>query len=189
RRRRGAPERSARQRARAVASGARRVPQEHGRLRAGEGAEMRPREDDLVRWRETSMDPSALPARAADLADAARDVAPLPREALARIKVDVVARRPSRGRGLPLGLRVAVLSAIVLASIATARGTMRLWRRFVVLAEPITISAPARHHAAPRPTPEPRVETAPVIEALDEAPAPMAAPSNAPRRRVAIGER
>src|SRR5580765_189113 len=110
---------------------------------------MRPgedREDDLVRWRETSMDPSALPARAADLADAARDVGPLSPETLARIKADVVGRRPSRGRGLPLGLRVAVLSAIVLASVATAKGTMLLWRRYVAVPEPA--AAPARHRAA-----------------------------------------
>ena len=72
---------------------------------------MRPGEDELVRWREASMDPSALPARAADLVDAARDVPALPPEALARIRADVAggARRPSRLRGLPLGLRLATL--------------------------------------------------------------------------------
>ena len=99
---------------------------------------MRPGEDELVRWRETSMDPSALPARAADLVDAARDVPALPPETLARIRADVAggARRPSRLRGLPLGLRLATLTALVLTSVATAKGAMLLWQRYVDVAAP-----------------------------------------------------
>jgi tetratricopeptide (TPR) repeat protein len=147
---------------------------------------MRPGQDDegeLVRWRQTSMDPSALPARAADLADAARDVAPLAPEALARIKADVVARRPSRAAGLPMGLRVAVLAAIVLASVATARGTMRLWRRFVAVPEPVTITVPPRQHVAkPKVALHPRVEPVePVVEAPPVAPDPHPALSPAGR--------
>ncbi len=57
---------------------------------------MRAGEQDPLRWRQSTRDPSALPARAADLVDAVREGPPLPAEALARIKV-AVARAPARG--------------------------------------------------------------------------------------------
>ena len=66
------------------------------------------------------------------LADAVREVPPLPPEALARIEAGVLARRPTRaGRGVPLVFRFALLTGVVLASVATARGTMILWRKYV----------------------------------------------------------
>ena len=146
---------------------------------------MRPGEDELVRWREASIDPSALPARAADLVDAARDVPALPPETLARIRADVAggARRPSRLRGLPLGLRLATLTALVLTSAATAKGAMLLWQRYVDVAAPepepaAPGRAAARARSASAPAVKPRVETAPLILAIDEgaAPAEEAAP-------------
>lgn len=147
-------------------------------------------EDELLRWRESgrTMDPSALSSRAADLADAARDVPPLAPEALARVKADVLARRPSRGRGLPLGLRFALLASVVLASVATAKGTMLLWRRYAAVHVPV--ESPRR--APARPEAEPRLEAVPVIEpmAAVEAPAEAPAPVPAPRpRRAASVER
>jgi len=155
-------------------------------------------EKELLRWRETSMDPSALPARAADLVDAARDVPPLPREALARIHANVDmadgVHRPSRLRGLPLVLRLATVTALVLVSVATAKGAMRLWHRYVSIAEP-TASGPhraarARARSTSAPAPKPRVETAPLIEAIDLAApaqeeAQEAAPGPAPEPAVA----
>lgn len=148
-------------------------------------------EDELLRWRESgrTMDPSALSSRAADLADAARDVPPLAPEALARVKADVLARRPSRGRGLPLGLRFALLASVVLASVATAKGTMLLWRRYAAVHVPV--ESPRR--APARPEAEPRLEAVPVIEpmaadeALAEAPAPVPAPR--PRRAASVERR
>jgi tetratricopeptide (TPR) repeat protein len=166
---------------------------------------MRPGEDELVRWRETSMDPSALPARAADLVDAARDVPALPRETLARIRADVAggARRPSRLRGLPLGLRLATLMALVLTSVATAKGAMLLWQRYVDVAAPEPESAAPRRAAArarsvEAPTVKPRVETEPLVFAIDEgahvapepetaqpAPAPAGDATHRSRRAIA----
>jgi tetratricopeptide (TPR) repeat protein len=86
---------------------------------------------------------------------------------------------------LPLGLRLAALAALLLASAATASGAMTLWRRYV--AGPSEDSAPAsRHHArklraaANTLAAAPAIEQAPVIEPLPpsepepvlEAPAP-----------------
>jgi hypothetical protein len=150
---------------------------------------MSPAKDDLLRWRETSSDPRALTARAAGLVEAARDVAPASPEALARIKVQVLARRPSRaGRGLPLGLRFAMLAAIVLASVATAKGTMILWRRHVAASEGSTSSV------RPNPPARPRAraaapEAAPPLPLPPEAPpllapeAMVTAPARAPHHR------
>jgi hypothetical protein len=60
------------------------------------------------------------------------------------------ARRPSRLRGLPLGLRLATLTALVLTSAATAKGAMLLWQRYV------DADADAPEPAAPRPRPRAR---------------------------------
>jgi hypothetical protein len=89
------------------------------------------------------MDPSALPTRAADLVDAVREEAPLSPEALARIKANVLAQRPLRRRALPLGLRLALLGGLVLASVATAKGTIVLWRAVVAPAAPRARVTPA----------------------------------------------
>jgi hypothetical protein len=173
---------------------------------------MREGDGELLRWREASMDPSALPTRAADLVDAARDV-PVPHPlALARIYADLTtggARRRARLRGAPLGLRLAALMALLLASAATAKGAMVLWHRYVTpVVVPLSAgSVPVRPRLASRAAPKPRVDPAPVIEAIDEqrpaeaAPAPAEAPgpsrtsepagaAASPRsRRASLGER
>jgi hypothetical protein len=138
--------------------------------------------DDPPRWREASADPRALSARAADLVDAVRDVAPLPPETLARIKVDVVARRPPRAAtGLPLGLRFALLTGLVLASVATASGTKILWHRFV--ATPTVTPLPPRHHASSSAPSAPRssivIEPVPALAPVEEPPAAPPPPPSA----------
>jgi len=105
---------------------------------------MRPGQDDPLRWREASMDPRALPTRAADLVEAVRAEAPLSADALARIKANVLAQRPLRRRALPLGLRLALLGGLVLASVATAKGTIVLWRAVVAPTAPRAPREPAR---------------------------------------------
>jgi hypothetical protein len=123
-------------------------------------------ENDIRRFREASQDPRALSARAADLVDAVRDVPPLPPEALARIKHDVLARRRARV-GLPLALRFALLTGFVLASVATARGGMMLWRRYVAPAAP----APREATFVPKRTPH-AVVIEPMLPVADVAPPP-----------------
>lgn len=138
--------------------------------------------DELVRWRETSMDSSALPARAADLVEAAR-AAPAPSpEALARWGENVAggARRASRLRGLPLGLRLATLAALLLASAATASGAMTLWRRYVAGAAEDGASAVrphARREHAPSTAVAPAADVEPVVE-----PRPAREPAHEPSR-------
>jgi len=153
---------------------------------------------ELLRWRETSMDPSALPARAADLADAARDVPGLAPVTLMRIYSNVTdgASGRARARGVPLGLRVATLAILLLVSVATAKGAMVLWHRYVAPAAPTPrAAAPAQPRVALASGPRRRVETAPVIEVIDEqeqpdAPAVEAAPPRpaapAARRRPTV---
>jgi tetratricopeptide (TPR) repeat protein len=154
-------------------------------MRAGENPE------ELVRWRDTSMDPSALPARAADLVEAAQAAPALPPEALARVRaqVDVAAggRRSSR---LPLGLRLATLAAILLASVATASGAVTLWRRYVAapaatMSEPQARKARAAAVAAAPSAVAPVVEPLPANEPEESAPAPRAHHAPAPRRAPA----
>ena len=159
---------------------------------------MRPGEEPPLRWRESTMDPSALSARAADLVDAVREEPPLSPEALARIKADVLAQRPLRRRPLPLGLRFAFLTGVVLASVATAKGTMLLWRHVVAPAAP----APARQriahagHAGSAAPVEAPVVAPPEVVPLQPPPPPEAAeaaeatPPPPPRpRRAAPAER
>jgi hypothetical protein len=146
--------------------------------------------DELVRFRATSMDPSALPARAADLVEAAQAAPALSPEALARVRANVAggARRPSRLGGLPVGLRLATLAALLLASAATASGAVTLWRRYV--AGPAEDGAPAARHRARK---ERAVSTA-VASAADVAPIveplpalePALPPPASPVRRGAV---
>jgi hypothetical protein len=128
-------------------------------------------DDELVRFRETSMDPSALPARAADLVEAAQAAPALSLEALARVRANVAggARRPSPLGGLPLGLRLATLAALLLASAATASGAVTLWRRYV--AGPAEDGAPAARHRARKERAAstvvaPTADVAPIVEPL-----------------------
>jgi hypothetical protein len=150
-------------------------------------------EDELGRWREASRDPRALSARAADLVEAVRAVPPLSPQVMARIEGDVIARRPSRSRGLPLGMRLAFLTVLVLASVATARGTMTLWHRYVNsdAAAPARPEAPARHAISkPRPAPRaPEVLPLPPPEAAVAAAAPVhVAAAHARRTAMAMPE-
>lgn len=144
---------------------------------------------ELLRWRDTSTDPSALPARAAALVDAARDVPPLAPVALARIRSAVTdPRRSPRSRGVPLGLRVALLATLLLVSVATAKGAMVLWQRYI---KPAALEpAPARAKLALAPGPRRRVDPAPAVEVIDrqEAPAPPR-PEPAPAVRAAAAPR
>ena len=136
-------------------------------------------DEDVWRWRESSADPRALSARAADLVDAGRAAPPLAPEALARVKAGVLARRPTRaGRSLPLALRFALLTGVVLASVATARGTMILWRQYV--AAPVAASSRKVALAKPKARPE-AVEAEAPSEAPAEAPDVVTAPVEAPR--------
>lgn len=140
---------------------------------------------ELLRWRETSMDPSALPARAADLVDAAREVPGLAPMALMRIYTDVTAaRRPARARGVPLGLRLATLAVLILVSVATAKGAMVLWQRYVAPAKPSASNAegPVRSKVALVPHPHRRVETAPVIDVINQQ--EETRPQQAPQARL-----
>ncbi|HET6280887.1 MAG TPA: hypothetical protein VFH73_07975 [Polyangia bacterium] len=156
--------------------------------------------EDIRRWRQTSSDPRALTARAADLADAVRAVPPLSPETLARIKVEVLSQRPSRtGRGLPLGLRFATLMVVVLASVATAKGTMILWRRHIAASAtppaPTRPSAPTSVRSRPRAVAAaPEESPAVVPPEVVLAPAPLEVPmvpattSHAhPRRTAMVG--
>ncbi len=143
------------------------------------------RDEDIWRFREASVDRRALSARAADLVDAVRDVPPLPPEALARIKHDVLARRSARV-GLPLALRFALLTGFVLASVATARGGMMLWRRYVAPAAP----APREATFAPKRTPHAsvvveKIEPVAAVEPLVEV-APFRAPVVHVRKEAAV---
>jgi len=160
---------------------------------------MRAGEQDPLRWRQSTRDPSALPARAADLADAVRAAPPLSPDALARIKADVLARRPVARRALPLGLRFALLAGVFLASVATAKGTMLLWR-YVVAPAPQSPPARARlanvrppaRAAAPAPEVVPLEPTtaadppeSAAAEPSEVAGEPAATPATRPRRAAA----
>ena len=132
--------------------------------------------DDLSRWRQTALDPGALVARAAALADASREVPPLAPATLARIKAEVLARRAPRGLALPMSLRFAVLTAVLLASVATAKGTMVLWRHFVVA--PVASSpAPRAHRHAVAPSRPVASASSPASPSIDVEPSP---PTDAP---------
>jgi tetratricopeptide (TPR) repeat protein len=164
--------------------------------------------DELTRWRETSMDPRALSTRAADLVEAAQAARAISPEVLARVHANVaqiaagVVRRESRMHVLPLGLRLATLAALLLASAATASGAVTLWRRYVAL--PAEGDAPAHpRHArkvratSPAVAASPAATVAPVVEPLPanepvpavvlDAPAPRVrhASAAAPRRASA----
>jgi hypothetical protein len=158
--------------------------------------------DELARWREDADDAHALRARAAALAEAARDVPPLGVDAVARVRTE--ARATARGRGgvarafqaLPMSLRLVAVACIVLLSAATAKGTAVVWRRYVApalrrtgdkaagtSAEKTTSKAHAAHlravaaPAAPPPVEPPQAEP----------PAVAASPSvEAPARVVAL---
>jgi hypothetical protein len=93
--------------------------------------------DDLARWRDDMNGGHPLRARAAALADAARDVPPLGAEGVARVRAQVLAETRRGGgvahvfRGLPVSERLVAVACLVLLSAATAKGTAIIWRRYV----------------------------------------------------------
>ena len=136
---------------------------------------------DPSRWKETSFDAHALSARAADLVDSVRDVPPLAPEAIARIRAGALARgRAGRGRGLRLAVRFAVLAIALLASVATAKATMTLWRRHVAA----VAAAKARVDRVAHARPAPRRPAEAVVVAPPRA--PVVRPSAVHPRRVAV---
>ncbi|HEX2660909.1 MAG TPA: tetratricopeptide repeat protein, partial [Polyangia bacterium] len=105
---------------------------------------------------------------------------------LARIYANVVdgRARPSQLRGVPLGLRLATLMVLLLMSLATAKGAMILWQRYVSpVVEPVVpapLAAPKKLAAVA--APKKPVEIAPAVE-------PIAVPAPPRPRRLAAAER
>lgn len=92
--------------------------------------------DELGRWRDDMNGRHPLRARAAALADAARDVPPLGADGVARVRAQVLAEARRGGvvhvfRGLPVSVRLVAVACFVLLSAATAKGTAIMWRRYV----------------------------------------------------------
>jgi hypothetical protein len=135
--------------------------------------------DDPPRWRDAPGDPRALNARAAELVAAVREAAPLGPEALARIERAVLSGRSPRPGRSPLGLRLALLSTLLVASAATAKGALVLWQRHVRSVEDGL-------QLTPSPPPPRPVHRASAPRALP-APAPVPRPAAAhPRRRALV---
>lgn len=140
---------------------------------------MKSETDELRRWEDGLGDPGALAGRAADLVAASRPIAPLPPESLARIRSGALAGRAPRRAPLPLSLRFALLAAVIVASVATAKGGMILWRRHADARDAAVREADVQTRARAKPA----HERAPVVEAV-AVPEPSAAlePSAAPER-------
>jgi hypothetical protein len=148
--------------------------------------------DDPVRWKDQGADRHALEDRAAILASAAGDVAPVSSTTLARIRNDVVAGRrplPAPDLGWFAGtasrhLRfVAPAVVLLLLSAATAGGANRLWRRYFApdapQTTPVTAQLPAARAArATRAGARTPIEEPPSPPVADPAPALDPAPAS-----------
>lgn len=167
---------------------------------------MRQAPRDPARWRARDADRHAIEDRAAALASAAAEVAPLDAKALARIRTEVLAgRAPTSPRGLalfPVRLRWALLAALLLlVSATTAGGASVLWRRFLApRLRPDAASSPApRAEASRRLPPRGRQERpSPSSEGVpppapDEAPPPASTaarlPAAPPHLDSTVGQR
>ncbi len=133
---------------------------------------------DPSRWRDRDADADLLEARAAVLADAASEVAPLAPPALSRIRQAVRARRSDRRgfelRGFSARARIAFGVGLFLFCATTVGGASVLWRKVVVplWRAPAPVSAPsapkARHRTArvgsraPAGAPQPADDQTPV---------------------------
>jgi len=161
---------------------------------------------DPVRWKDLAADRFSLENRAATLASAAADVAPLDAASLARVRGAVVASRmPANAQGGAASRRLRwalVVALVLLVSVATAGGASVLWRRYVspgARSGPPAARAPAaalvpRGH--PRPTapprdPQPAELPVPTPDIREEVPTPAPAgaamihgPSAGPRARA-----
>jgi hypothetical protein len=96
--------------------------------------------EDPARLAHRAVGSSKAEARAAELVEAAAEKSALSRQALARIRDDVLAHRSprtiSRRRRLPAHLHPAFVAVLLLFSVATAAGAVSiLWRRYRVPAE------------------------------------------------------
>ena len=154
-----------------------------------------------VRWRDRGADAHALESRAALLVEAAASGSAgepvIDRTALARIHASVMSqRRRERVTTAPRGalaVRLALAGLVLIASIASARGAVFLWRRYVAPAliapsAPTAVSrwtAPIQRRAVTGPAAPPAaVEEAPLV------PPEMVAPRIVhPPRTIASPER
>jgi hypothetical protein len=171
------------------------------------------RAPEPIRWRDRAADTHALEPRAAVLADAARQVQPLPVGALSRIRNEVIARRQHRGVGvaflaLSLRARLAVAIGVLVLCVTTAGGARILWRKYTdsvrrATPPPAEVAPPRRPslalhtpprtydvETAPSPVPvpvAPPVEPAPlpVLRARPASPAAIEAPLHGPSERLA----
>lgn len=143
------------------------------------------------RWRERGADAHALESRAALLVEAAAGEPGLDADALARIHAAVSSRRgregASRSPGRSLVVRLALAGVVLIASIASARGAVFLWRRYVAPAPAPTPAvvpartAPVKRRVAGAPASAP----APVVTAPPETVVPP--PAHPPRVVAALG--
>ena len=154
-------------------------------LRAAEGAEMRAGEspeETRGAGATSSTDPSALPARAADLVEAAQ-AAPPCRPRRWRACARTCWRGGPRARAAACRWAAARdAAAIVLASVATASGAVMLWRRYV--AAPAPTDAATRARAATRERRAPVVERASAVARASSSRCPRTSPRNRRRRRA-----
>jgi hypothetical protein len=164
------------------------------------------RSHDPVRWRERDVDAHALEARAAVLADAARQVQPLGAPAASRIRGAVMEQAAARRRffdlrRLPMVARVVVGLVLLLLCAATADGAGILWRRHLRMVRSLSASTPPRVVEAPPRAPRParramasNLETPP-DSAPETASAPgpplasEAGPTNPPLRHLGVSVR
>jgi tetratricopeptide (TPR) repeat protein len=149
-----------------------------------------------TRWRDRGADALALEARAALLAEAARQAPPLGAEALARVRAAAQAERPDRRAGA-FRWRLAFAVGLLLASVTTAGGAGMLWRRYVAsqtaavpsLAGEERAAAPHRaphRRRAPVPEAPPAADVPAPPEERPEAEATVPVPSPAPPRTRAV---
>jgi hypothetical protein len=139
---------------------------------------------DPVRWRERDVDAHALEARAAALAEAARQAQPLGAQAIARVRAGVLERAAVRPgafelRRRPIVVRLAVGLALLLVCAATADGAAILWSRYV--SRPTPVAPPPAVERPPQAARRPHRLAASKNEALGETvPEPVAAPLPTP---------
>ena len=138
---------------------------------------------DPARWRDAGADRQALEARAAALADAAKQPPPLAPQVLARIRNEVVARR-SRGRAggvvlwwLSLTPKRVAAAVLLVVCATTAVGAGVLWRRHVGAARPAVPATDDR--TVPRAPHPPARPSRPAL-AGDEPPEPVPSEPRAP---------
>ena len=154
------------------------------------------RPSDPARWRDAGADRQALEARAAALADAAKQSPPLAPQALARIRNEVVARRSGGRAGgaalwwLSLTPRRVAAGVLLVVCATTAVGAGVLWRRHVDAARP---AAPATDdRTAPRAPQLPARPSRPAVADEPSEPVPPEPPVPAlavPSPTVAIAPR